>query len=588
MLKSIKFFLKFSYKHEKSYVFLIILNQFISGLMPLLVITIPKFIIDELMGMQRLERIIVYASILFIAKFVSEWLITHINLHIFNRRCYLAAAFGEYMHEKLTNCDFSNLESPEFYEIKEKANKFLYGDWHGFSYVFESAFSIIGKMMTSIGIIAIILTMNIGIVMLFLVMILFSVLIDYKSKEKAHSYSLKAVNIERRWNYFTRILEDADYSKEIRMNQIGQWLIDEEKQYAHFAIDFYKKRNICFSKSSLLNAIFNLVQDIITYSYLIIQVMQRTLSIGDFTMYISAVSSFSCTLKEAITNIFDIKVYSVYYEAFNKYIHIKDTLRDNQRLPLPSDETFIIEFQNVSFRYPGQNNYALKNINIKLQSNEKLSIVGENGSGKTTFIKLLCRLYDPTSGEILLNGVNIKEIDYDQYMSMFSAVFQDFQLFSFSIKDNIIWGDSSEKARHTVRNLLENIGLKEKIDTLSKGIDTSVYKEFEPDGFNPSGGEGQKIAIARAMAKDARLIILDEPLSALDPKAEYEIFEQFDSMIKNKTAIYISHRLSTCRFCDLIAVFDKGEICEYGTHDQLVKTTGKYHELYSLQAQYYI
>lgn len=220
---------------------------------------------------------------------------------------------------------------------------------------------------------------------------------------------------------------------------------------------------------------------------------------------------------------------------------------------------------------------------------KKISIVGENGSGKTTFIKLLCRLYDPTEGEILLNGVNVKDIDYDEYMKVFAAVFQDFKLFSFSVKENIIWKDNSVDTRGQILELLNRIGLGEKIKSLPKGIDTSVYKEFDSNGFEPSGGESQKIAITRAIAKDAQIVILDEPLSALDPKAENDMFIQFDNIVQKKTAIYISHRLSSCRLCDEIIVFEKGQITQAGTHRDLIQNTqGKYYELWNSQAQYYM
>ena len=588
MLKGLIFFIKFSWKNRKSYLILNIINQIFFGVLPLIIITLPKYIIDELMSGQRIDRIAIYVAILLVTIFISSWGSTHLKLKIMSERCYLSAAFGEYMHTKLVNADFCNLEDPKYYDIREKANKFLYGDWHGFSYVLESALSIVGKILTSVGIIVIISTMSIWIVLVFIAMVILGSIIDYKAKKKSHKFSVDAVRIERRWNYFTRILEDPAYSKEIRMNQIGGWLIDEEKNHAYGAIEFYKKRNACSSVSSFFNAVLNLIQNLVTYIYLISEVLHGMISIGSFTMYVSAVTSFSNAIKSVITSILDIKVYGIYYNALEQYLSIKETMRENEKRPLPDSEHYKIEFRNVSFRYPGQSTYALKNINITIGAGEKLSVVGENGSGKTTFIKLLCRLYDPTEGEILFNGINIREIDYDAYICQFAAVFQDFKLFSFSVKDNIVWGDDSDGTRTKAIKLTDDIGLGKKIGKLPRGIDTTVYKEFDANGFEPSGGEAQKIAIARAVAKDARIIILDEPLSALDPKAEYEIFKDFDKLVGNKTAVYISHRLSSCRSCDNIAVFDNGEICEFGTHDELIKKKGKYNELYSLQAQYYV
>lgn len=588
MLKGLIFFVKFSWKNRKSYLILNIINQVFFGVLPLIIITVPKYIIDELMSGQRVGRIAVYVAILLVTIFISSWGSTHLQLKIMSERCYLSAAFGEYMHEKLINADYCNLENPQYYDIREKANKFLYGDWHGFSFVLESALSIVGKILTSVGIIVIISTMSIWLVLIFIAMVILGAVVDYKSKKKAHGFSMDAVEIERRWNYFTRILEDPAYAKEIRMNQIGDWLVGEEKNHAYSAIDFYKKRNAFSSRSSFFNALLNLLQNLATYVYLIAEVLRGAISIGSFTMYVSAVTSFSNAIKSVITSVLDIKVYGIYYDALDQYLSIKETMRENEKRPLPDAPHYKIEFRNVSFRYPGQAAYALKNINITIESGRKLSVVGENGSGKTTFIKLLCRLYDPTEGEILFNGVNIREIDYDMYMRQFAAVFQDFKLFSFSVKDNIVWGDSSDGTRMTAIRLTDELGLGKKIKNLPHGIDTTVYKEFDADGFEPSGGEAQKIAIARAVAKDARIIILDEPMSALDPKAEYEIFRDFDKLVSNKTAVYISHRLSSCRFCDNIAVFECGEICELGTHDELMKKGGKYHELYSLQARYYI
>ena len=307
-------------------------------------------------------------------------------------------------------------------------------------------------------------------------------------------------------------------------------------------------------------------------------------------MYLNAVSTFSNAVRDVLSSLVDIKIYGLYYEALDTYVNIPETLRNNKRLPLPvaKEKEFIISFRNVCFKYPGQDHYAIQNLNFDIKSGTKLSVVGENGAGKTTFVKLLCRLYDPTEGEILCNNVNIKDIDYDAYMGMSSAVFQDFKLFAFSIKDNIVLNDENTISRETVSSLLREVGLDKKIQTLPKGMDTSVYKEFDEDGFEPSGGEGQKVAIARAIARKSDIVILDEPLSALDPKAEHEIFQQFDAMIRDKTAIYISHRLSSSRLCDYIAVFQAGHIIEYGTHDELISLDGKYAELYNLQAQYYV
>lgn len=330
-----------------------------------------------------------------------------------------------------------------------------------------------------------------------------------------------------------------------------------------------------------------LVREVVSYGYLAYQIIKGLISIGDFTMYLSAMTQFSTAMNDTMKSILNIKQYSYYYEALDQYINVPAKMRESQKLPIP-DGSYELEFRNVSYKYSGQSVYALRNINIKLAPGEKLSIVGENGAGKTTFAKLLCRMYDPTEGAILLNGQDIREMDYDQYLSIISAVFQDFKLFSFTIKENICFSEVEDSQDDEINKIMVESGLGEKIAKLDKGIHTHVYKNFETDGFEPSGGEGQKLALARAIYKDAPIVILDEPTSALDPRAEYEIYQKFNDLVLGKTAVYISHRLSSTRFCDHIAVFHQGEIIEYGSHQDLLEKDGYYTELFNMQAQFYV
>lgn len=245
-------------------------------------------------------------------------------------------------------------------------------------------------------------------------------------------------------------------------------------------------------------------------------------------------------------------------------------------------------FENVSFTYPYQNEPSLKNINLKIRDKERLSIVGENGSGKTTLVKLLLRLYEPTDGRILLNGIDVKEIDYKEYLKLFSTVFQDFKIFAFKILDNVTSLENKAADLTGVHNSLEKVGLSSKINALDKGVETYLFKIYEEDGIELSGGEAQKLAIARALYKDAPVVILDEPTAALDPKAEYDIYTKFLSLVDSKTAVFISHRLSSTKFCDRIVVLREGKIVETGSHSELLSQNGYYAELFHMQANFYL
>lgn len=254
----------------------------------------------------------------------------------------------------------------------------------------------------------------------------------------------------------------------------------------------------------------------------------------------------------------------------------------------PPPPPYELRFEDVTFCYPGQPNPSLRHINITLHSGEKLSVVGENGAGKTTFVKLLCRFYDPTEGRITLNGTDIRDIDYDAYMALIGSVFQDYKLLAFTVKENVVFQHAEEEADAPIRDILVHSGLGHRLETLPHDIHSHIYRTFAEDGFEPSGGEGQKIALARAIYKNAPIMVLDEPTAALDPRAEYEIYRNFSELTAGKTTAFISHRMSSSKFCDHIALFRHGEIAEYGTHDELMALGGEYKELFDMQAQFYL
>lgn len=367
------------------------------------------------------------------------------------------------------------------------------------------------------------------------------------------------------------------------------WLTQKYRQQLDRTFVFYKKSGNRICGSRIVNEICNFIQTAVVYAYLIYQVWFDIITLGDFTVYLNAINQLSGSMKSIMDSITNIYAFKPYYDAVEDFFNIPTHTESGSQKLRKSENNDTIEFRHVSFRYAGTQNYALKDINLKITSGEKYSIVGENGAGKTTFIKLLTRMYRPTEGEILLNGINIQDYDYNEYMSVFASVFQDFKLLSFTIKENIVLADHKEDSDEAIYAIINKMGLATRINTLEKGIDTNVYKTFSEDYcFEPSGGEAQKIAMARAVYKNAPVMILDEPTSALDPRAENELYEKFSDLTKDKTTFFISHRLSSSRFCDRILVFDKGKIVEDGTHAELIKKNGLYAELYNMQAKYYV
>jgi ATP-binding cassette subfamily B protein len=307
--------------------------------------------------------------------------------------------------------------------------------------------------------------------------------------------------------------------------------------------------------------------------------------VGSVTQYVGAVALMSVGIAEfvkfggaVINNASALKVFFAFLDMPNAMF--QGSLTTEKR----SDHKYEIEFRNVSFKYNSASVYALKNISLKFEIGKRLAIVGQNGSGKTTFIKLLCRLYDPTEGEILLNGIDIRKYDYLQYMAIYAVVFQDFRLLSAALGQNVAAAASFDGAQ--AADCLEKAGFGERLKTMPDGLDTLLFKDL--GGIDVSGGESQKIALARALYKSAHFAVLDEPTAALDPVAEFEVYTKMNEIVGEKTAVFISHRLSSCRFCSDIAVFHEGVLTQRGNHETLIADAGgKYYELWNAQAQYY-
>ncbi|MFG6357660.1 MAG: ABC transporter ATP-binding protein/permease [Acetatifactor sp.] len=324
------------------------------------------------------------------------------------------------------------------------------------------------------------------------------------------------------------------------------------------------------------------------YLYVCLKAWYGAFGVGSVTQYVGALLSMAGGVSELLSLVAEMKGNAVFLKKVLDYLDIPNEMyQGSLTVEKRNDRQYEVEFRDVSFRYPGSSEYALRHVNMRFQVGEKLAVVGQNGSGKTTFIKLLCRLYDPTEGMILLNGIDIRKYDYREYMSVFSVVFQDFQLLDAPLGENIAAGLTYDEGRAV--ECLEKAGLREwYLTKADRGLKTRLYQhEDAEEGIQVSGGEEQKLAIARSLYRDAPFLVLDEPTAALDPMSEYEIYTRLNDIVEDKTAIYISHRLSSCRFCDEIAVFHRGQVVEKGSHEGLLARGGKYAELWNAQAQYY-
>ena len=396
------------------------------------------------------------------------------------------------------------------------------------------------------------------------------------------------INVDgnRRGGAISCIVEDYRQGKDQRTYHISDMLVDKYEQVVDAICRHAKTFGLRNQAIQSLVAVVNLTTVLIAYLFVGLKAMAGLITVGMVSMQVGAITALAGAVREAVALAGRLDLQRKYLREYADFLAIPSE-KYNGTLPVEKrdDGDYELEFRNVSFRYPNQEQWSLRHISCRLPKGRKLAIVGPNGAGKTTFIKLLCRLYDPTEGEILLNGIDIRKYDYREYLSLLSVVFQDFRLFSMKLGENVAASVDYEPRR--VWECLEKAGLRERVEQMPEKLDTGLFQQKE-DGVELSGGEGQKLAIARALYKDAPIVILDEPTAALDPVSEYEIYSRFGQMVENKTSVYISHRMSSCRFCDLIFVFDGGAIIQTGTHEELLdQKEGLYVRLWQAQAQYY-
>ena len=393
----------------------------------------------------------------------------------------------------------------------------------------------------------------------------------------------------RRMNYMQTVSTDFSYAKDIRLYGMKPWLLGKYRDINRIELEHWIQSRKYWGWNNWFAQGISLVRNVIIYGWLIYDMLVNGMSIGDFTLYTGSAMALSMYVGQFLQSLGGMREHSAKVDDFRSYMDIKnaDELQE-KHTPVPRADRYTFEFRNVSYKYRGQETYALKNLNLTFSAGQRLAVVGLNGAGKTTFIKLLLRLYDVTEGQILCNGTDIREFDRTEYFKLFSPAFQEVEVFAFPLCENVSMQVTENTDREKAEKFLRAAGMGEKLDKLPKGIDTEMLKVLYDDGVDLSGGEKQKMALARALYKGAPVVVLDEPTAALDALAEYRLYQSFDGMIGEKSAVYISHRLSSTRFCDTIAMFKGGEMVEYGTHEELLNKNGAYAEMFRVQAQYYV
>lgn len=567
------------FRYEPKYLLMSIPQIMINSCLPLLYVWFPKHFIELLTARQ---------PFLTVAKSVSIFIaiITSLNLagtYLTKKSEFYANRFAKKVRQKTGDITMSlSLEAIEGTEYKDKlalANS---------ATQITGAIGLLQRMIANSITIAGLTVIIIRLDMIFLLVVAFTlcmriclVTADYRHNKKQRL--LMAKN-ERKGNYLNYLaFYHAGAAKEIRTNHARNWFMSKVSDYRNEMLGIQYKSFKRYALHQSVSAVVTAVQSFIVLFFLAVRFIDGIISIADFTMYYSTVTTLTASLSSMI-------------EIIGEYMRLQVNLGDFDDIKSGAEDADIsakrpegrldIVFTNVSFKYPNSDHYVLKDINITIPQGEKLAVVGQNGAGKTTFIKLLCRFYKPTDGTITLGGTDIWEISQDKYYQYISAVFQDYKNFAFSVSENITLGLPGQDGR--MEKLLAELSLDTVIQNAPQGIHTYLTRNFDQSGIELSGGENQKLAIARAAYKDSAVLILDEPTASLDPKAENEIYQSFLKIAKGKTTIFISHRLASSAVSDRIAVFDGGRITELGSHAALMQRDGLYAQMFQKQSEAYL
>lgn len=585
-----------------------IINGIIKGVFPFVEITFSAMIINELAGKRNINNLV--RLILFS---ICSLFILGVLREIFNKIITAKKETFDAKHEIFLNnysysMDFQKVENSATTELRDRIEGIMDTESGGLKIISTYLGELCQNAVSVIIACCICFKMlfyfdfpgekylwitshwfTVAFLLLLVVCIYVTALFSRKMKKKMFQATMEGSKYNRYIGYYLwEYLDDNMYAKDIRIfNQSDVVTREMEEKGFRAWINIFRVCEKLEKKYGGLNSFISAIMSGIVYIFVTLRALAGAISIGNVVKYYGAITVLVRAISGISVTITAINNNNLYLKLVYEYIdNGKDVHQGIEEVQPRKDGTYEFEFHNVSFQYKGTDEYALKSLSFKIKDHERVAVVGMNGSGKTTMIKLLCGFYKPDEGYITFNGTDIQKLDYKEYKKLFSVVFQDFRLFGFSLGENVAVSDQYDNQR--VWDVLEKVGIKNRVERLEYQLDNPVYKQFDDRGVDISGGEEQKIAIARALYRNAEVYILDEPTAALDPESEYEIYSKMNEITQGNTVIFISHRLSSCCYSDNIIVFHKGKMVQKGKHDELLKDEkGKYYELWNAQAQHY-
>lgn len=588
-MKTIWTFVKQVWKVSPAYVLLILLNGLIGGGKVILNTVLPMFLIDELIGGRDVKKLILFGACIVANNVIMTFITDSIQKYRDVKDEWVQNVMVEKLGERIMNLEYSYLEDTYYLDLKERA-VFAIQNQSAIVAIITLFANTVQGVITLAGLMIILFTLGPVLVTAIAIGVVLMILIVKLASGTMVAMMKRIIPINRIFGYYLDVASEKPAQKDLRLYHMDKLVTEKIRQSNETTCDEFDVANRKMGLANGANGVITEFISAFTYGYVGIRTISdmfgAKITLGSLTMYVSSAITFSSTIIQFGENLIGLWQNSQFLVPYQEFMALKEETVKDGGMPM-DDSVETLEFRNVSFTYPKAEKPVLKNVSFAVKKGEKISIVGLNGAGKSTLVKLICRMYKADSGEILVNGRDIYDYDYLSYMNVISAVFQDYKLFNFTIEENISCRESGADEKR-VNYLIDEVGMREKIDTLPEGIHSRFGKEYDEDGVELSGGQGQKIAIARALYKKASMVILDEPASALDPIAEAEIYEKFNSLVEDKTAIYISHRMSSSVFCDRILIIDGGTVSDFDTHENLMKKTDSlYYKLFTSQAENY-
>jgi ATP-binding cassette subfamily C protein len=585
-LSNIKYVFHLLWEFQKSGLAYVALVAVFNSAVPIFSIVFPKLIIDEMTGSGRMGRILWLLAIGFGLVFAART-ISAIATNSFSQ-VTLWFKVLILSGEKYMSMDYALTDDPAISDLNRRAEGILKRADEGILGTITKLFDISGVVLAFAFSFAVVLALNPGIVVLFTAICAGNYWAELKFNKRSMEIDGQYPPLERRLRYYADFMQEYQFGKDLRLYGLKGLLAKKYRDSSEDIAILDGRKMGARNKKNAVFAGIEAANEIIIYAYAIYRFLNGSISIGDFAMYIIAIRAFCGTFGELASSLARLLYLSEGIGIVRSFLRRVSEGGSQALPPAPGAPRYEIEFVNVSFKYPSQEAYALKDVSLKIGSGQKLALVGENGAGKTTLVKLLMGLYVPTSGEILINGASTATLDKKSLYRLFSVVFQDVELFALTLAENISMEPRAETDTQKARRCMEGAGMGGALGRLPGGLDTMVTKNVFEGGADFSGGERQRIAIARALYRDRPILVLDEPTAALDAFAESEIYGILDGIARDKTCVFISHRLSSVAFCDRALLLDGGRVCERGTHAELMESRGKYYEMFSLQARHYM